>query len=214
MSKGSIRLPLADLRERVQRVDAFTMGMDREAFSRDAKTVDAVVRNLCVIGWIASRLPATYRDACQECRMRRDMGRVAIYVVMTALCAVLLADTAVAQDALLVTGRFYSASRNFGQDLGPAPRVRQSDIFGGGRYAVLGGDAVDGRTGAVFPVFGNILALDQARPRERSSPPIGGVEQIMRALSVSLRRRARALCRPRSGARPRSCTKQSRERRA
>lgn len=99
-------------------------------------------------------------------RVRKDLGRIAVHVVMTALCAVLVADTALAQDALLVTGRFYSASRSFGQDLGPAPFVRQSDIFGGSRYAVIAGrTVVDARTGATFEVPDQILALDRARPR-------------------------------------------------
>ena len=100
--------------------------------------------------------------------MRGEMGRVAIYVVTT-LCAVLSADAALAQDALLVAGRFYSASRNFGQDLGPARRVAQQDIFAGQRFAVVRGydytDAVNLRTGATVRVSGVMLAVDQARPR-------------------------------------------------
>jgi hypothetical protein len=96
--------------------------------------------------------------------MTRNMGRVAIYMV-TMLSAVLLADAALAQDALIAGRRFYSASRNFGEDLGPAPIVRQQDIFGGQRFAVVGGGIADRRTGAIVPVSGLILAVDHARPR-------------------------------------------------
>lgn len=86
-----------------------------------------------------------------------------------ALCMALLASPAIAQDALLVSGHFLSASQNVGQDLGPAPFVTSDQIFGGARYGAFGaGNQVtvsDARTGGSKIVSGYLLAVDRARPR-------------------------------------------------
>jgi hypothetical protein len=96
--------------------------------------------------------------------MRRGCERVALGA-LTALCAMASAGTALAQDALLIGGRFYSASRNPGQDLGPGPIVAQENIFAGGRYALIADGVIDGHSGAILPIHGNVLATDRARPR-------------------------------------------------
>jgi hypothetical protein len=77
-----------------------------------------------------------------------------------------LGTTAAAQDTLLVGGQFVSAARTFGLVLGPAPSVPQQDIFGGGRYGLVGGAVFDGRTGRPVHVpVGLVAAVDAARPR-------------------------------------------------
>jgi hypothetical protein len=88
-----------------------------------------------------------------------------------ALGAGLQADRAQAQDIVFADGRWLAAIGNVGAELGPAPRVRQQDIFGGGRYGVLGISPTsqvlvgDRRTGAIVAVTGEVIAVDQARPR-------------------------------------------------
>jgi uncharacterized protein with HEPN domain len=44
------RLRIDDIIEAIGKIDAYTSGMTQEAFAQDSKTIDAVVRNLEVIG--------------------------------------------------------------------------------------------------------------------------------------------------------------------
>ncbi len=55
---------LQDMLEATAKVRAYTSGLTLEAFAADAKTVDAVVRNLEVLGEAAKRVPETVR--CQH----------------------------------------------------------------------------------------------------------------------------------------------------
>ncbi len=50
-------LRLEDILEATSRIQAYTSGMDREAFFSDTKTLDAVIRNFIVIGEAARYLP-------------------------------------------------------------------------------------------------------------------------------------------------------------
>ncbi len=50
------RIRLEDILEAMDRVSRYTLGMSFEEFSRDARTVDAVVRNLEVIGEAARHI--------------------------------------------------------------------------------------------------------------------------------------------------------------
>ncbi len=50
------RLLVEDMLESLGRIAAYTAGMPKEAFLSDRKTIDAVVRNLEIIGEAAARL--------------------------------------------------------------------------------------------------------------------------------------------------------------
>lgn len=50
MSKHNTLLYLSDIREAIEKIDGFVASTSFEAFSRDARTIDAVVRNIEVIG--------------------------------------------------------------------------------------------------------------------------------------------------------------------
>jgi len=52
---------LADIVEAIQRIGRYTIGMRRETFAEDQKTIDAVVRNLEVIGEAVKSLPVALR---------------------------------------------------------------------------------------------------------------------------------------------------------
>ena len=74
MSRRSVRLLIEDMLERIGRIERFLEGMDREAFLRDEKTIDSVVRNLEVIGEAASRLPQPFKGRHPEIPWSRIVG--------------------------------------------------------------------------------------------------------------------------------------------
>lgn len=63
MSERPVLILLADMRESIEKIQTYTSGMDRATFLQDDKSVDAVVRNLEIIGEAAARLPETYTTA-------------------------------------------------------------------------------------------------------------------------------------------------------
>ncbi|HMH53233.1 MAG TPA: DUF86 domain-containing protein [Candidatus Acidoferrum sp.] len=59
-------LLIEDMLERIDRVARYTIGLDRDAFVEDEKTVDAVVRSFEVIGEAARRLPGEFKAGHNE----------------------------------------------------------------------------------------------------------------------------------------------------
>jgi len=68
------RLYLDDILEAIGNVREYVKGMDYDAFARDKKTRDAVVRNLEIIGEAAGRLPESVRSAAPEIEWRKIMS--------------------------------------------------------------------------------------------------------------------------------------------
>ena len=62
MSKRPTDLLLTDIREAIDRVEEYVKGMSFEDFSKDRKTIDAVARNLEIIGEAANRLPDEFKE--------------------------------------------------------------------------------------------------------------------------------------------------------
>ena len=62
MSKRPIDLLLNDIIESIDRVEQYTQGMSFDEFSSDQKSIDAVVRNLEIIGEAANRLPDDFKE--------------------------------------------------------------------------------------------------------------------------------------------------------
>lgn len=57
MSKRESKLYLQDIVEAVNKIEEYTRGLSFETFSEDQKSIDAVVRNLEVIGQAARNIP-------------------------------------------------------------------------------------------------------------------------------------------------------------
>jgi uncharacterized protein with HEPN domain len=68
------RLYLDDILEAITRVREYVFGMEYDAFAGDRKTVDAVVRNLEIIGEAARNLPDEKRDLAPEIEWRKIIG--------------------------------------------------------------------------------------------------------------------------------------------
>jgi uncharacterized protein with HEPN domain len=61
MSKRTLQLYLDDIVGAIQQIESYTRGMTREAFVKDAKTMDAVVRNIEIIGEAATHIPNEWK---------------------------------------------------------------------------------------------------------------------------------------------------------
>lgn len=57
MSNRAAELFLEDIREAIAKIERYTAGLDQASFEADEKSVDAVVRNLEIIGEAARQLP-------------------------------------------------------------------------------------------------------------------------------------------------------------
>ena len=68
------RLYLDDILEAIGNIREYLTGLDYDAFARDKKTRDAVVRNLEIIGEAAGRLPESVRSAAPEIEWRKIMS--------------------------------------------------------------------------------------------------------------------------------------------
>jgi uncharacterized protein with HEPN domain len=51
------KLYLHDIKEAVEKIETFTKGLTFEEFAKDTKTVDAVIRNLEIMGEAAKHVP-------------------------------------------------------------------------------------------------------------------------------------------------------------
>lgn len=61
MSKRSVELLLEDIIESLEKISRYTAGMTKEQFLGDEKTIDAVTRNLEIIGEAAHKLPDDFK---------------------------------------------------------------------------------------------------------------------------------------------------------
>jgi uncharacterized protein with HEPN domain len=65
---------LEDILEAAGKIHRYTEGLTFQAFSREAKTIDAVVRNLEVIGEAAKRVPEDIREKYPETDWKKIAG--------------------------------------------------------------------------------------------------------------------------------------------
>ena len=68
------RIRVDDIMAAVDAIMVYTHGMDRAAFGADRRTVDAVVRNMIVIGEAAARVPEDVAVAHPEIPWARMRG--------------------------------------------------------------------------------------------------------------------------------------------
>jgi uncharacterized protein with HEPN domain len=61
MSKRLLTFLLEDILEAIGRIEIYSNGLSRDSFVADRKAVDAVVRNLEIIGEAPGNLPQSYR---------------------------------------------------------------------------------------------------------------------------------------------------------
>lgn len=74
MSKRTPKLLLEDIIESAEKVLQYTKGISFEEFSKDNKTVDAVIRNFEIIGEASNLLPDEIKDKYSEIDWHRIRG--------------------------------------------------------------------------------------------------------------------------------------------
>jgi uncharacterized protein with HEPN domain len=72
--KRTFRDYVADILTSFEETQEFTQGLDFDAFARDRRTVNAVVRSLEVMGEAAKRIPAEIRKKYPEIPWKRMTG--------------------------------------------------------------------------------------------------------------------------------------------
>ena len=63
MSKRNPEVLLADILNAMEKISRYTTGIDHAEFLIDDKTIDAVARNIGIIGEVASQLPDDFKNA-------------------------------------------------------------------------------------------------------------------------------------------------------
>jgi len=74
MSKRPIDLVLHDICQAIDRIEKYIKSLSLDTFSEDQKTVDAVVRNLEIIGEAANRLPDEFKEKYSEIEWHKVVG--------------------------------------------------------------------------------------------------------------------------------------------
>lgn len=66
MSKRPIRLLLEDILEAIEKIESYTHNLSQSHFLSNRQAIDAVVRNLEIIGEAANRLPIPFKETHAE----------------------------------------------------------------------------------------------------------------------------------------------------
>ncbi len=76
------KMRIRDILDSIEVIREYTAGMDYETFCDDQKTIDAVVRNMTIIGEAANNVPVEVTDAHPEIpwRLMRDFRNVIVHV--------------------------------------------------------------------------------------------------------------------------------------
>lgn len=74
MSKRLLTFLLEDIFEAIGRIETYSDGLSRDSFAADRKAVDAVVRNLEIIGEAAGNLPQSYRETHADIEWGQIVG--------------------------------------------------------------------------------------------------------------------------------------------
>ncbi|HUT46353.1 MAG TPA: DUF86 domain-containing protein [Sedimentisphaerales bacterium] len=74
MSKRPIDLLLNDICQAIDRIEQYIKNLSFDAFSDDQKSVDAVARNLEIIGEAANRLPDEFKEKYSEIEWYKVVG--------------------------------------------------------------------------------------------------------------------------------------------
>jgi len=65
---------LEDIRQAIGKIQSYTVGLTRNAFDQDDRTIDAVIRNLQIIGEAAKAIPDSIRAGYPNVEWKKIAG--------------------------------------------------------------------------------------------------------------------------------------------
>ena len=74
MSSRPTRILVEDILEAIEKMTRYIAGMENDAFAKDERTVDAVVRNLEIVGEATNRLPDDFKRQHRDIPWRKIVG--------------------------------------------------------------------------------------------------------------------------------------------
>ncbi len=74
MSKREAKILIEDIIEAIDKILRYTESMNYDAFKSDSKTIDAVVRNMEIIGEAANHLPEGFYEIYPEVKWKQIIG--------------------------------------------------------------------------------------------------------------------------------------------
>ncbi len=74
MSRRPVELLIEDIQEAIDKIERYVSGLDHDAFTKDEKTVDSVIRNLEIIGEAANRLPEVFKTRQSHIEWHKIVG--------------------------------------------------------------------------------------------------------------------------------------------
>jgi hypothetical protein len=74
MISRDYKLFIEDIFDSIEKIERYVEGMDFDSFTADGKTVDAVIRNIEIIGEAAKNIPVVIRDEYPEIPWGRLVG--------------------------------------------------------------------------------------------------------------------------------------------
>lgn len=87
MSRRPVDLLIEDIWDAIEKIERYLSGFDHDAFVKDDKTVDSVVRNLEIMGEAANRLPFDFKAK------HRQINGVRSWAFVTGLFTIILVST-------------------------------------------------------------------------------------------------------------------------
>lgn len=74
MSKRDLELYIEDIRDAISKIEKYVEGFSLDEFIKDTKTMDAVIKNLAVIGEAVKNIPSEIRLKYSEVPWAEIMG--------------------------------------------------------------------------------------------------------------------------------------------
>ncbi len=74
MSKRDWKLFVADILDSIQKIESYIEGLSYEEFLKDSKTIDAILRNLEVIGEASNKIPKHIQEIHKEIQWSQIIG--------------------------------------------------------------------------------------------------------------------------------------------
>ena len=74
MSKREVKLYIEDIKSSIEKIESYIEGLDFDEFAKDNMVVDAIVRNLTIIGEAAKNIPKEIKEKNPDISWNEAIG--------------------------------------------------------------------------------------------------------------------------------------------